>query len=336
MAVKCMSSSPIDSYQRRIDYLRISITDRCNLRCIYCMPEDGVAKVSHTHILSYEELLRLARIAIDMGISNVRITGGEPLVRQDALYLCENIARLPGLKSLTLTTNALLLSRYADDLFRAGIKRINISLDTLKPEKYAKITRKDGFHEVWRGIERALEVGFHPIKLNAVVMRSVNDDELEDLARLTYRYPFHVRFIEFMPFGSEHAGADQHFLAADEILARLQQLGPLNPVSSENSNGPARHYKLPGSMGKIGIISPITHHFCSSCNRLRLTADGKLRTCLFAAQEIDLRTPLRQGCSDSELACILRTAIANKPERHPLKPHLLRKCINRPMVAIGG
>jgi len=336
MAAKIMSSSPIDSYQRRIDYLRISITDRCNLRCIYCMPEDGVAKVSHTHILSYEELLRLARIAIDMGISNVRITGGEPLVRQDALYLCENIARLPGLKSLTLTTNALLLSRYADDLFRAGIKRINISLDTLKPEKYAKITRKDGFHEVWRGIERALEVGFHPIKLNAVVMRSVNDDELEDLARLTYRYPFHVRFIEFMPFGSEPAGADQHFLSADEILARLQQLGPLNPVSSENSNGPARHYKLPGSMGKIGIISPITHHFCSSCNRLRLTADGKLRTCLFAAQEIDLRTPLRQGCSDGELACILRTAIANKPERHPLKPQLLRKCINRPMVAIGG
>ena len=336
MAVKCMSSSPIDSYQRRIDYLRISITDRCNLRCIYCMPEDGVAKVSHTHILSYEELLRLARVAIDMGISNVRITGGEPLVRHDALYLCENIARLPGLKSLTLTTNALLLSRYADDLFRAGIKRINISLDTLKPEKYAKITRKDGFHEVWRGIERALEVGFHPIKLNAVVMRSVNDDELEDLARLTYRYPFHVRFIEFMPFGSEPAGADQHFLSADEILARLQQLGALNPVSSENSNGPARHYKLPGSMGKIGIISPITNHFCASCNRLRLTADGKLRTCLFAAQEIDLRTPLRQGCSDSELACILRTAIANKPERHPLKPHLLRKCINRPMVAIGG
>jgi GTP 3',8-cyclase len=183
---------------------------------------------------------------------------------------------------------------------------------------------------------RPLQAGFYPIKLNVVVMRSVNDDEVEDLARLTYQYPFHVRFIEFMPFADAHGGTDRHFLAAGEILARLRQLGPMTPVPSKNSNGPAQHFKLPDSLGKIGIISPISHHFCATCNRLRLTADGKLRTCLFADQEIDLRTPLRQGASDTELGSILRAAIAGKPEKHALNPHLLRKCINRPMTAIGG
>jgi GTP 3',8-cyclase len=331
-----MPSAPIDSHYRKIDYLRLSITDRCNLRCIYCMPKEGVPKLAHEQVLRYEEILRLAHIAIRMGISKIRITGGEPLVRRDVLYLCETIGKLKGVESLSLTTNALLLEKFAVDLYRAGVKRINISLDTLKPERYAQITRHDCFHEVWRGIERAQEVGFHPIKLNVVAMRGVNDDEIEDLGRLTLHYPFHVRFIECMPFQAQQGGRHQHFLGADEILSRLQQIGRLNPASSANSNGPARHYQFPQAQGKIGIISPISHHFCPTCNRLRLTADGKLRTCLFATQETDLLIPLREGASDTELMSIVGAAIAQKPAKHTLDQGVLRKCISRPMAAIGG
>jgi GTP 3',8-cyclase len=329
-----MPLPPQDSYHRRIDYLRLSITDRCNLRCSYCMPEGGVPRLDHEDILNYEEIIRLARIAAGMGISKIRITGGEPLVRKDILFLCANIAATPGLGSLSLTTNGLLLSHYARGLFVAGIKRINISLDTLKPEKYAAITRRDSFEQVWAGIQAARETGFAPIKLNAVIMQGVNDDEIEDLACLTYHYPFEVRFIEFMPFQSE----DGHNLlvSADAILERLARVAPLLPAVSESSNGPARHYRFPNALGKIGIISPISEHFCHTCNRLRLTADGKLRTCLFSVEEIDLKTPLRQGASDKEITELISAAIRRKPERHELDNRMLRKCISRPMVKIGG
>jgi len=325
---------PTDSYQRRIDYLRLSITDRCNLRCAYCMPESGLPKLKHDDILRYEEILRVARIIVRMGITRVRITGGEPLVRKDALFLCESIARIPELKSLSITTNGVLLPSFAEGLFQAGIKRINISLDTLKPERYAAITRHDCFEEVWRGIEAAQRAGFFPIKLNVVVMQGVNDDEIEDLGRLTYKHPFHVRFIEFMPFQSDEQF--NRFLSSDEILARLARVAPLVPTESLNSNGPARHYRFPGAVGKIGIISPISHHFCPACNRLRITADGKLRTCLFAVDETDLLTPLRRGASDDEIMGIIRAAISHKPEKHALETGVFRKCIGRPMVAIGG
>ncbi len=323
-----------DPYQRRIDYLRLSVTDRCNLRCTYCMPEDGVPRLDHPDILNYEEILRLARIATRMGITKIRVTGGEPLVRKDILFLCANMAAIPGLKSLSLTTNGLLLAHYARGLFVAGIKRINISLDTLNPEKFAAITRRDCFEQVWGGIRAVQETGFAPIKLNAVVMQGINDDEIEDLARLTYHYPFEVRFIEFMPFQAD----DEHnrFVAADEILERLSKVAPLLPAVSENSNGPARHYRFPNSIGKIGIISPISEHFCHTCNRLRVTADGKLRTCLFSMEETDLKTPLRQGASDKEIMDRIYAAISHKPERHELDSRILRKCISRPMVRIGG
>ena len=329
-----MVAPPMDSYQRRIDYLRVSITDRCNLRCAYCMPEQGLPKLDHEDVLRYEEILRLVRIIVGMGISRVRVTGGEPLVRKDILYLCENIAGMSNVESLSITTNGVLLSRFAESLFKSGIKRINVSLDTLKPERYAAITRRDCFEEVWRGIEIAREVGFEPIKLNVVMMQGVNDDEIEDLGRLTYRYPFHVRFIEFMPFQSD----DQFrkFMSADDILARLARVAPLNPTESRNSNGPALHYRFPGALGKIGIISPISHHFCPTCNRLRLTSDGKLRTCLFAKDETDLRTPMREGASDEEIMGIIRAAINAKPEKHSLESGLFRKCITRPMSRIGG
>ncbi len=329
-----MVAPPEDAYHRRIDYLRLSITDRCNLRCIYCMPAEGIPRLSHSEVLSYEETLRLAKIVVQMGISKIRITGGEPLVRRDVVYLCENIAALPGVSSLTLTTNGLLLDRYASDLRRAGIDRVNISLDTLQPERFSSITRVGRFEQVWRGIEAARAAGFQPIKLNVVVMRGINDDEIEAMALLTLKYPYHVRFIEFMPFPSD-ASLGQ-FISSDEILQRISRLGNLLPSESRNSNGPARYFRLEGAQGKIGIISPISHHFCPSCNRLRLTADGKLRTCLFSAEETDLRGLLRRRASDTELVRTIREAIASKPEKHVLDPEVLHKCIGRPMARIGG
>jgi GTP 3',8-cyclase len=324
----------IDNHKRRIDYLRLSITDRCNLRCAYCMPTDEIPKLSHHDILTYEEILRLIHLVSQTGVTKVRITGGEPLVRKNVVHLCREISAIKEISSLSITTNGVLLQDFAAPLFTAGIKRINVSLDTLKPEKFALITRKDYFQQVWNGIGTALKTGFDPVKLNVVVMKGINDDEIEDLGRLTYEYPFHVRYIEFMPFQAEDRGSS--FVSSDEILQRLSEVAPLVPVQSDNSNGPARHFKFPGAPGKIGIISPISHHFCPTCNRLRVTADGKLRTCLFSQEETDLRELLRGGASDAELVSAIRTAIDQKPEKHHLEREVFRKCISRPMSAIGG
>ena len=329
-----MPAPPTDSFHRKIDYLRLSITDRCNLRCSYCMPEGGVPKLDHSQILRYEEIIRLVGIVTAMGISKVRITGGEPLVRKDVLALCAGISRLSGLRSLSLTTNGVLLSDFVKGLRDAGIKRINVSLDTLKPERFAAITRRDLFRRVWDGILAAEQAGISPVKLNAVIMRGVNDDEIEDLARLTFRFPFHVRFIEFMPF--KQVDLDTAFFPASEILERLRRVAPLEASCEGESNGPARHYRFEGAPGKIGIISPVSEHFCPSCNRLRVTSDGKLRTCLFSTEETDLRLPLRQGLSDQEIAAAIRTAINKKPEKHQLGSSVFRKCISRPMFSIGG
>jgi len=329
-----MPAPPTDSFERKIDYLRLSITDRCNLRCSYCMPESGVPKLDHAEILRYEEIVRLAGIVTAMGISKVRITGGEPLVRKDVLSLCASISGLPGLASLGLTTNGVLLSDFAKGLRDAGIKRINVSLDTLRPERFAAITRKDLFHRVWEGILAAERAGISPVKLNSVIMRGVNDDEIEDLARLTYQFPFHVRFIEFMPF--QQVDYETAFIPASEILERLRRVAPLAASSGSESNGPARHFRFEGAPGKIGIISPVSDHFCPTCNRLRLTSDGKLRTCLFSTEETDLRLPLRQGLPDEEIAAAIRAAINKKPEKHQLSSSVFRKCISRPMFSIGG
>ena len=330
-----MPAPPTDSFHRKIDYLRVSITDRCNLRCSYCMPAGGVAKLDHVEILRYEEIVRLVRIAVSMGISKVRITGGEPLVRKDVLSLCGSISRVPGLRSLSLTTNGVLLSDFAVGLLDAGIGRINVSLDTLKPERFAKITGKDLFSRVWAGILAAEKAGISPVKLNAVIMCGVNDDEIEDLARLTFRFPFHVRFIEFMPFRFE-VDYESVFIPASEIMERLRRIAPLEALIAGQSDGPALHYRFQGAPGQIGIISPVSDHFCPSCNRLRLTSDGKLRTCLFSSDEIDLRGPLRQGASNEEIAAAMLAAINKKPEKHQLSSPVFRKCISRPMFSIGG
>lgn len=325
-----------DRYKRSIDYLRVSITDHCNLHCIYCMPLGGAPKLEHKEILSYEEFLRIIQVALKMGISKVRLTGGEPLVRRGVTDFCRRLAKLPGLKSLSLTTNGVLLEELASELHGAGIRRINISLDTLQRQKFLRITRRDEFDRVWRGIQEAERVGFDPVKINVVVMRGINDDEVLELARLTLNYPYHIRFIEFMKINSDDDWVDQHYVSADEILAKLSTVAPLEQVVYQNTNGPARHFVWPDAVGMIGIISPISHHFCPTCNRIRLTADGKLRSCLFSDQELDIKSHIRQGATDAGLAQILKDSIANKPEKHSIQSDLFRKCQSRPMVAIGG
>ncbi len=325
-----------DGYRRPIDYLRVSITDRCNLHCLYCMPLGGVTKLDHDDILSYEEFLRLIQVAVEMGISKVRLTGGEPLVRKGVTDFCRRLTNLPGLKSLSLTTNGVLLEERAEDLYDAGIRRLNISLDTLLRQKFQRITRRDEFARVWRGIQVAEETGFEPIKINVVVMRHINDDEIAELARLTLDRPYHIRFIEFMTINNDNSWVLQHYVSADEILAKLRSMAPLEQVSSRHTNGPARHFSWPDAKGIIGIISPISHHFCPTCNRIRLTADGKLRNCLFSDTEVDIKSPLRQGATDADLAQILTASVQQKPEKHALQSDLFRKCHSRPMVAIGG
>jgi cyclic pyranopterin phosphate synthase len=300
------------------------------------MPVEGTFKLDHDEILSYEEFLRLIQIAVNMGISKVRLTGGEPLVRKGVVDFCRRLTSISGLQSLSLTTNGVLLEELSQDLFAAGIRRVNVSLDTLQREKFLRITRRDEFARVWRGIQAAERVGFNPVKINVVVMRGINDDEVLDLARLSLHRPYHIRFIEFMSINNDSPWMLQHYVSADEILAKLRQVGSLEQVVAQHTNGPARHYRWPDAAGMIGIISPISHHFCPSCNRIRLTADGRLRNCLFSDQEVDIKSSLRQGATDSELSQFLRDSIVNKPEKHSLQSDVFRKCQSRPMVAIGG
>jgi cyclic pyranopterin phosphate synthase len=262
----------IDRYQRPIDYLRVSITDRCDLRCIYCTPLGGSPKLDHDDILSYEEFLHLIQVAVDMGITKVRLTGGEPLVRKGVTDFCRRLAALPGLQSLSLTTNGVMLEELAQDVYNAGIRRINISLDTLQPQKFLRITRRDEFQRVWRGIQAAEYAGFNPIKINVVVMRGINDDEILDLAKLTLNRSYRIRFIEFMDFNNDSNWLHQHYVSADEILANLRTLAPLEQITARHTNGPARHFRWPEAAGMIGIISPVSNHFCPTANCRRQAA----------------------------------------------------------------
>jgi GTP 3',8-cyclase len=306
----------IDSFGRRINYLRLSVTDRCNLRCSYCMPPDGVPKLAHGEMLSYEELLRVAREAVSLGIEKIRITGGEPLVRKGLVGFIEQLAAIPGLKELVLTTNGVLLREMALPLRRAGVQRLNISLDSLNSKTFAGITRGGELHRVLDGIAAAEEAGFPPVKINMVVMRGVNDDEVPDFAALTFQRPCTVRFIEYMPTIRER-GWDSLSIAGNEILARIGHHYPLVPLVGSEMAGPARNFKIPGASGAIGIITPISGHFCDSCNRIRVTAAGLVRGCLFAEEGIDLKAYLRQG-DNGELREILRRVVTGKPVRHRL------------------
>ncbi len=322
-----------DSFQRRINYLRISVTDRCNLRCIYCMPPDGISLMSHVDILSYEEIFTLVKAAAELGIDRVRITGGEPLVRLGLPDLIKMIASIKTIKDLSLTTNGILLAKYAAELKKAGLVRVNVSLDTLKPERFKQITRCGELEDTLKGIETANKVGLTPVKINMVVMAGINDDELPDFARKTIEDGWHVRFIEHMPVNGESLNFND-IVPVKEMKKRLDFLGKMEPYKLDKGNGPAKYYRFPGAKGTVGFITPVTEHFCYQCNRLRLTADGKLRLCLLHEDEIDLREPLRRGASVEELKEIIIKATANKPRGHQLAEGIVHK--GRPFSQVGG
>jgi len=325
----------MDNFSRKINYLRISVTDRCNLRCRYCMPEEGIPLISHEEILRYEEILRVTRLFGQLGIDKIRLTGGEPLARKGVLNLIRGISQIQEIGDLSLTTNGILLGKFAADLVRVGIKRINVSLDTLNREKFAYITKRDRFPQVRTGIEKAIDVGLSPVKLNVVAIKGFNDDEIIQFARLTMEKPLTVRFIEFMPTAGVDFWNRDHVLTVDRIKEKIGKLGPLIPVNSDERDGPAARFRFQGAAGELGFISPISSHFCKNCNRLRLTPDGKLRPCLFSDNEIDLKFHLRNHCSDEKLKDLLMTALRNKPKRHTIDTSLFRKC-QRNMSSIGG
>lgn len=323
-----------DKYQRRINYLRLSVTDRCNLRCMYCMPEKGVKIIPRNEILTYEEILRIAGLCSRLGIRKIRVTGGEPLVRKGIITFLERLCRIEGLEEVSLTTNGVLLKEMARTIRECGIRRLNVSMDTLRRERFRQITKRDYFEQVWAGIEEAQAVGLHPIKINVVVMRGINHDEILDFARLTCQKPYHVRFIELMPV-SEHHWMTHKFVSSAEIRDEIRTLGPVRSIDSGALDGPAERYALEGAKGEIGFIGALSNHFCEHCNRLRLTAYGHLRGCLFSDQETDIKTPLREGCKDSRLLKMITDTILNKPQSHGLNDRLPDNRI-RSMSSIGG
>ncbi|MFC1892414.1 GTP 3',8-cyclase MoaA [Chloroflexota bacterium] len=322
-----------DSFQRPINYLRISVTDRCNLRCIYCMPTDGVRIMSHSDILTYEEIHQVVLAAAELGISKVRITGGEPLVRLDLPRLIGMLTQIEAIDDISLTTNGTMLSHHAAELKSAGLRRVNVSLDTLQSDRFEDITRGRSLNSVLEGIEVARSVGLNPVKINMVVMGGINDDELLDFAVKTIEDGWHVRFIEFMPVaGNEFS--QRPFIPVSEIKKRLESLGELEPCRPSIGNGPAKYFRFPQGQGTVGFITPVSEHFCFRCNRLRLTADGKLRPCLLAEDEIDMKQPLRSGVSLEKLKQLIEEAIAQKPLCHNLANGYVPK--DRPFSQVGG
>jgi cyclic pyranopterin phosphate synthase len=303
-----------DGFGRRIEYLRISVTDKCNLRCVYCMPEAGLPWLPRAELLRYEEIEEIVTVMAGMGLRRIRITGGEPLVRRDIAVLVQGVAAIPGIEDIALSTNAVLLPLVADELHAAGVTRINVSLDSLRPDRIDAIARRPGSHrQILDGLAAAERVGFHPIKINTVIMRGRNDDEIEDFARATLDRPWHVRFIEVMPVGENLSVSADEYVPALEMLGRLRAIGSLEPVAGPAGNGPATYFTFPGAAGTVGVITPMSHNYCDRCNRMRLTADGKLRPCLFGDIETNLRDPLRRG---EPLAPLVEHTLRIKPERH--------------------
>lgn len=305
---------------RSINYLRLSITDRCNLRCVYCMPREGIRLFPQEEILRYPELLEiLGAVVGPLGLKGIRITGGEPLVRGGVEELVAGLARIEGLEDLSMTTNGQNLAEYASVLRHAGLKRVNVSLDTLQPARYREICRGGGLERVWEGIRAAESEGLLPIKLNVVVIPGLNDGELEAMAALTLEHPWHVRFIEFMPVGNNGLYRSASYLPTLEIVQRLMKTYRLEPVEKPYGLGPARYWKIEGAAGKLGFISALSDHFCHTCNRIRLTADGWIRVCLLNDDlGVDLKKPFRRGARGEELVELFREAIRRKPPRHQL------------------
>jgi len=311
-----------DNYGRNLDYLRVSVTDRCNLRCVYCMPPEGVPARPHDAILRLEQIAEIVAAAADLGFRKIRLTGGEPLVRKGIVELVSALTALPDIQDIAMTTNATLLEHFAADLARAGLRRVNVSLDTLRPARFRRITRLGDLDAAWRGIRAAEAAGLTPLKLNTVVVGDLNDDELPDFARLTYTHPWHVRFIEVMPldgapdWGPGMPAPTRRLVTVAAMRERLAALGPLASEIGPPGNGPAHYYRLPGAQGTLGFISGMSDHFCAACNRLRLTADGWLRPCLFSNAGVHIKPALDAGASRAELAALIREAIDLKPRQH--------------------
>lgn len=323
-----------DRFGRNINYLRISLTDKCNLRCVYCMPEDMTFRPK-SELLQDEEILRLVRIFADLGFHKFRLTGGEPTIRVNLVDIVDQIASTPGVQTVAMTTNGLLLNKLAAPLARAGLKRVNISIDTLDPEKFKKLTRWGKVEDVWEGINASREAGLE-IKLNAVIVRNYNHlDDVVDLARLTLTQPWQVRFIEMMPFGDVADFQQAGIVSQQELMSTISaELGPLGIANGGQLDGEAKLYQLEGGLGTVGFISSVTQPFCASCTRARLTADGRLRLCLLREQEVDLMTPLRSGAGDEELKAIIEDGIWWKPWGHRLDDEIIP--LNRVMSEIGG
>jgi cyclic pyranopterin phosphate synthase len=321
-----------DTFGRNIDYLRISVTEACNFRCTYCTP-DGHGRLS-TPPLTVEEIERIVRAAVALGMTNIRLTGGEPLLRRDIIEIVRAILMIEDVRDLALTTNGFFLTRYAQPLADAGLRRINISLDTLQRGRFAEISGMDAFEQVWGGIGAAEEAGFAPLKINVVLLRGLNDDQVADLANLTIERAWHVRFIELMPVGSSEAAREffaKRFIPASEIRARLPQLVA---IASPRGNGPARTYRLPNARGTIGFITPTSEHFCGTCNRIRIMPNGEARSCLFGGNGVDLRSALCKGADESSLQQLLAQAICAKPLHHPWGKEF--RIVAGAMSEIGG
>ena len=323
-----------DSFDRRIDYLRISVTDKCNLKCIYCRPSKGLTYFKNAEIITDEEIVRFIRIAHKHGLRKVRITGGEPMMRRNITKLVSSIKSI-GIQDLSLTTNGIKLSGLANDLKKAGLDRVNISLDTMDASRYKAITNGGNIDNVWESINEAERVSLSPVKINTVPIRGLNDDEILDFASLTLDRDFHVRFIEFMPAMRNGMWKQDKYISAEEVLEKIRTLGNLERFEFRGK-GPSRNFRIKGAVGVIGIISPLSDHFCSYCNRLRLTSIGKIRPCLFSKEEIDIKTPMRNGASDHEIERLYCHAIKIKPERHLLNDKSPLDSPMESMSKIGG
>ena len=327
-----MSVTLRDGFGRSIEYLRISVTDRCNFRCLYCMPLSGLEWLPKSGILSYEEIADVVSQLAPLGLRRLRLTGGEPTLRPDLEVLIGMLRTIPGIEDISLSTNGVRLPALAAQFARAGLDRINMSADSLRPERIKAISRRSTDFDPVAAATAAEDAGLSPIKINVVVMRGINDDEVCDFARLTFEHDWHVRFIELMPVGEMRELTWDHVVPSEEILDRLETVAPLSPVDGPaRGNGPARYFRFSGASGSVGIITPMSHTYCGSCNRVRLTADGRLRTCLFGEEETDLRTPLREGLP---LEPFFRSALASKPEQH----HLLQMSVGglRALSQVGG
>jgi cyclic pyranopterin phosphate synthase len=329
----------LDKYNREINYLRVSTTDRCNLHCAYCRPKEGISLQGHEDILRYEEIIRVISLAVRMGLIKVRVTGGEPLVRRGCVEFLSALKKIQGLKDISLTTNGILLEQYAGDIYDAGVTRINVSLDSLNKDKYFHITGGGDLDAVLRGIARAEQVGFSPIKINTVLIKGFNNDEALDFARLAVDKPFQIRFIELMPMGKTQQDYDEVYMPTSELIKTISQRFRLEPLQGKKnkSDGPAKIFKVKNGCGEIGFINPVSDHFCATCNRLRLTSDGKLRVCLLNEAEVDLKKALRENYSDDELEQLIWDAVLLKPKQHDVicTDNSIKKCL-RIMSEIGG